>query len=108
MLGVPQNARSYVSHEKRSKGHGWHLIKDGGEFLKRFLVLKRGCDRVGTFGAAGGRKEWSASAVSETTGTGRSAKKLARDKFRLQPSGSEQVQINCGNHCGLFWAVRLG
>lgn len=50
----------------------------------------------------------SASAVSQSTGTGRSEVKLARDKFRLQPAGSEQAQINCGNHCGLFWALRRG
>lgn len=50
----------------------------------------------------------SASAVSQSKGTGRPEMNLARAEFRLQPAGSEQAQINCGNHCRLFWAARLG
>lgn len=46
--------------------------------------------------------------MSQSKGTGKSEMKLARAKFRLQPAGSEQAQFNCGNHCRLFWAARLG
>lgn len=106
VLGIPQSTWSYVGHDKRSKGYGRHLSKDGGEPLKRCPVPKRGCDGVGIIRAA--EERTSASAASQSTGTGRSEMKLARDKFRLQPAGSEQAQINCGNHCGLFRAVRLG